>query len=675
MPAPKTMNAPTTRSTPALLYFPSLLAASLVVMLTVGPVAAQPLLHALTSPNLEPSGRFGDAVAAIRDLDGDNAPDLLIGAPGEPLDSGRVYVFSGAVVTRIRTLASPSAERGGFGTAVAAVPDADGDGVEEVLVGASFEVLNPINAGRAYVFSGASGALLHTLNSPNPQASGRFGFAVSGVPDLDGDGRGDLLIGAYNEGFGGRAYVFSGATGALRRTLVSPDSNPGKGAFGGAVAGVEDLDGDGRGDLLIGAYGEDDGGHAYAFSGATGVRLHTLTAPPDGGGRFGWAVAAVPDADGDGRPDLLVGAREAHPGPSPFASGRAYLFSGATGLRLHTLASPDEEENAYFGATLSGVEDLDGDGRGDLLVGAHNEDPDGGPGNAGRAYVFSGASGALLHALRSPDGEINGIFGWAVAGTPDLDGDSRGDLLVGAPGEGVGGRAYVFSGAASLLSLNAAALNSPVARGERLRAAVALTNAGAAPLTAVLGGRATSPGGLARQRRLGSLTAGPGQTAVRAFEFFVPPQAPLGSYTAEVGAFVGGALADSAAFAFEVVAAPPAAPRPLAPAGIVTDGAETVALDGFFPDVPASEAIPEAAIAPNPASARAAVTFALSSPSAVRLTLYDGLGRRVAGGEAGFLPAGRHRLALDVSALPSGVYGWRLVAERLVAHGRLTVAR
>src|SRR5690606_11587880 len=142
--------------------------------------------------------------------------------------------------------------------------------------------------GRAYVFSGATGAPLHTLNSPNSQEIGSFGRALAGVPDLDGDGADDLLVGASKEDAlasnDGRAYVFSGATGALPPTLPSPTAEEG-GIVGDAVAGAPDADGDGVSDHLARPRPDDHGtsadaaGRAYVFSGATGALLHTLASP------------------------------------------------------------------------------------------------------------------------------------------------------------------------------------------------------------------------------------------------------------------------------------------------------------------------------------------------------------------------------------------------------------
>src|SRR5690606_5026827 len=263
--------------------------------------------------------------------------------------------------------------------------------------------------GRASGVGGATGAHLLTPNSPNSQEVGAFGRALAGVPDLDGDGADDLLVGASKEDAlasnDGRAYVFSGATGALLRTLTSPNAEEG-GIFGDAVSGVPDADGDGVSDLLVGARLEGHGtspdaaGRAYVFSGATGDLLHTLASPNEiDAGNFGFAVAGVPDLDGDGRGDLLVGAPVEGPRPGSLfnrAYGRAYVFSGSTGTLIRTLASPARGESCEdlffdacdaFGRAVAGLHDVDGDGRGDIFAGAPGEDPEGD--DEGRAYVFS----------------------------------------------------------------------------------------------------------------------------------------------------------------------------------------------------------------------------------------------------------------------------------------------
>ncbi len=267
------------------------------------------------------------------------------------------------------TLAPPNGAEG-FGGAVTGVPDANGDGLYDLLVGAAELGENE----GAFLFNGATGDLLHEL-APPEEGTVNFGAAVSGVPDVDG--RGDLLVGADFAGpgtgpeFAGRAYLFSGATGALLRTLASPNERR-SGFFGRAVSGVPDADGDGRSDLLVGAPGErvggNDAGRIYLFSGATGALLFAKS----GVRSLGEAVAGVPDVDGDGRGDVIVGDPDAFViagGMALTRAGRAWLYSGATGTLLYDLQAPEPRQQAQFGSAVAALPDTDGDGVADLLVG------------------------------------------------------------------------------------------------------------------------------------------------------------------------------------------------------------------------------------------------------------------------------------------------------------------
>ncbi len=148
--------------------------------------------------------------------------------------------------------------------------------------------------------------------------------------------------------------------------------------------------------MVVGAPYEDpgaspyDAGRAYVFSGETGALIHTLTSPNERpGGWFGYTVSGAGDVNGDGCEDVVVGANRENPGDSPRWAGRAYVFSGQTGTLLHTLISPNEEQGGYFGHSVSAAGDVNGDGRPDIVVGAHNEAPGGSPAWAGRAHVFS----------------------------------------------------------------------------------------------------------------------------------------------------------------------------------------------------------------------------------------------------------------------------------------------
>jgi hypothetical protein len=429
------------------------------------------VLYTLVSPNEDYEGCFGCSVSGSSDVNGDGYDDVVVGAwaesPGSsPENAGRAYVFDGRTGNPLYTLVSPNEEEDGyFGISVSGTSDVNGDGYDDVVVGAYHEDpgSSPTDAGRAYVFNGQTGNLLHTLVSPNEEPSGHFGCSASGAGDVNGDGYDDVVVGAWWEDPGpspldaGRAYVFDGQMGNLLHTLVSPNEEY-SGFFGISVSGAGDVDRDGYDDVVVGACREDPevspdwAGRAYVFDGQTGTPLHTLVSPnEEANGWFGYKVSGAGDVNGDGHDDVVVGAHLEDPGSSPGNAGRAYVFDGQTGNPLCTLVSPNEEQSGRFGSSVSGSGDVDGDGYDDVVVGATWEDPGLSPTYAGRAYVFDGQTGNPLCTLVSPNEEQSGCFGFSVSGSGDVNGDGYDDVVVGAYQEDPGsspedaGRAYVYS--------------------------------------------------------------------------------------------------------------------------------------------------------------------------------------------------------------------------------------
>jgi hypothetical protein len=326
-----------------------------------------------------------------------------------------------------------------LGSVVAVVPDADGDGVDDVLLCSPFLAFAGFQSGAAELHSGASGAKLLAVGGLAPLD--HAGTSAIGLPDLDGDGRGDFAVGAPDADApvdgAGRVRVHSGADGAVLFEWLGAQQADGLGL---SLAAAGDVNGDGVTDLLLGAWrAQAQRGRVELRSGAGGalLREHAGLAAGD---RLGFSVCGLGDVDGDGRDDYAVGATQ-----EGFDAGYVRVHSGVDGALLHTLVGRAPLED--FGAALCGAGDVDDDGHGDLAVGAVFAASLGIV--RGRVDVYSGAGGALLWS-REGSGEL-GQFGFALAGGRDLDGDGRGDVVASAIfGGGWRGRVTVHSGANGL---------------------------------------------------------------------------------------------------------------------------------------------------------------------------------------------------------------------------------
>jgi hypothetical protein len=298
----------------------------------------------------------------------------------------------------------------------------------------------------------------HSLDPPSPQRAGVFGHGVFRAGDVNNDGREDFIITAWREDGGasqaGRVYVFSGYGGDLGyggeilHTLQSPNPER-QGVFGTSASGVGDVNSDGYADIVVGTdedVGAYDAGSAYVFSGEDGGVLYALQSPnPEEYGYFGHSVSGVGDVNGDNVPDVIVSAPAEDGGAR--GGGRVYLFSGDEGHLVKTFASPNAETGGHFGWMVA-AGDINNDGYPDIVVGAETED--GGDTDAGRVYVFSGNDGELLYTMESPNPGNFGFFGCSVAVAGDVNSDGFADLAVGARSEDGdetrSGRVYVFSG-------------------------------------------------------------------------------------------------------------------------------------------------------------------------------------------------------------------------------------
>jgi len=391
------------------------------------------------------------------------------------------------------------------GNWVAGAGDVNGDGLEDVVIGARLADVGGKDAGSTYVVFGRTQTTplwLPTLESKSEGfavrgegAGDQSGTCVAGLGDVDGDGLADVATGAPQSDtdggvLAGRGYAIDGKVDAKQVTLLDVVQGIG-GALtasegklrltGRAIGRGGDVDGDGLADLVIGAYGADPNG---TFSGRSYVVFGSglngsvgLAKVASGAGGFaidgeaeldfsGHAVAGGGDVNGDGLDDVVIGAYGADPNGE--TSGRSYVVFGAGGGEVVALAEvvagsggfaiDGEVEGDRAGAAVAIVGDVNGDGLADLAIGAHLADPNGL--SSGRTYVvFGKASGAKvdLGAVAAGDGgfAIDGqVFrdysGFSVAGAGDVNGDGLDDLVLGAYGADSNGdksgRAYVVFG-------------------------------------------------------------------------------------------------------------------------------------------------------------------------------------------------------------------------------------
>ncbi len=398
-----------------------------------------------TFSGTSPGDGLGFSVARAGDLNGDAVPDLIVGAPqGGTLPSAPGYARAISAVDGVLLFTLTGSNPGDrFGWSVAGAGDVDGDGAPDVIVGAPLSATSPTAGGYAQVFSGAGGTLLLTLVA---SAAGEgFGRAVAGPGDLNGDGSADIVVGAPAASPGGlasagRATIFSGASASTLQVFSGSAAND---QLGASLAGVEDVDGDLVADVLVGA--PQDGvfptpgfGYARLFSGATGAVLLTI-AGQSNNDYLGRSVDRAGDVNADGVPDLLVGAPEFGI-PGPTGPGYARVVSPASATSLLSVSGTIGA--GAFGTSVAGVGDVNGDLVPDFAVGA----PEVVGVLPGQVRVFSGASGAALLAFNGSSSSDQ--FGSALAGVGDSNSDGVPDLLVGDPTPLAGaGRAKLVSGA------------------------------------------------------------------------------------------------------------------------------------------------------------------------------------------------------------------------------------
>ncbi|MDJ0497436.1 MAG: DUF5011 domain-containing protein, partial [Acidimicrobiia bacterium] len=448
------------------------------------------------SENADPNGD-GDPRDAV-DSDRDAQPDYL----DLPTTASAGAVVAEQVISgTLGGLAPGLGVSDHFGRAIAPIGDLDGDGVNDVAVGAPNDDDGSSDRGAVYILfmngdgtvksqqkiSDVDGGFTAVLDNAD-----EFGISLTGLGDLDGDGINDIAVGAHQDddglnGNGGAVYVlFLNANGTVKSYQKISETEGGLGVlfdandrFGGGVANIGDLDGNGLNDIVVGAKDDDDGvanaGAVYVvFLNSDGTvkgqqkisqTVGGLAGSPLGGSDgFGIGVAGLGDVDGDGNGDIAVGSYWDDDGGTNH--GAAYvLFLDTNGTVIGQQKISDTEglftgvleSNDEFGTAIGAAGDIDGDGVPDLIVGTPKDDD--GNSLSGAAYVLflngngtvkshqkiSNLEGGLGVTINTSD-----QFGFAVAGIGDLDGDGTIGIAVGAFGDDDG---FVDSGSVYVLNL------------------------------------------------------------------------------------------------------------------------------------------------------------------------------------------------------------------------------
>ncbi|MBX3730785.1 MAG: FG-GAP repeat protein [Candidatus Sumerlaeia bacterium] len=437
-------------------------------------------LYTITSPpNVM---HFGRSVLVIDDVNNDTFPEFAVAASNAA--GGIVFLFSGFDGALLGSFESPKeapfidAElMDTFARSMAMLPDVDGDGVPDLLIGAPHHAApgaQPLDglAGVVYVVNPATMTVVRTLTSPSAIRDGLFGWAVDAFRGNQPTDLRGIMVGApgefgvpnhpFSNAFAGRAHLFNGATGAHLHTYINPTELSGEeatlGNFGHSVATPS-----GTYEAYIGEPGANFSTNTFVNTGRiykyVGFNQTFFAASPlrvVTNARFGENMVVVPNINRDNGilPDVLIGVPNSFPEDLSQSFGRAQAMNFEAFNRVNIeYVSPTPQTNSAFGAAVAGILDISGNSRGELAIGQQRlgTDPEGELTDlAGYVHLFDSNSNALLVTLpRSGEPQIRGQFGAAISGTRDVHAAfSRRRMIVGAPGTGFPGsppaKLYVY---------------------------------------------------------------------------------------------------------------------------------------------------------------------------------------------------------------------------------------
>ena len=439
------------------------------------------------------SDAAGVSVTATGDVDGDGLPDMAVGSnfnDGAETWTGAIYVLTeipetGSSLSESNHKIIGASENDRIGDVVDSAGDVDGDGRADLLIGGPLDSTMNATGGALYLMSAeviTSDDLVDT-SAADAVIYGtgileRLGSGVAGLDDVDGDGAGDIALGAKGNDLGGdergTVFLLSGAdllemeSGTVEDLLIGFTGVDDDNAVGDIVADGGDIDGDGLSDLMVGYPGHEDDpdsmGTTYLLYSSSAIAVADGIESLDdadwiwegeGGGDFsGTGIASAGDVDDDGLGDVMIGAPRVNgidgPDDDFLDSGAVYLLlgggalvgsGGTDDLGWADMRMDGDEWLLDCGTSLNSAGDVDGDGRQDMFLGTNSADYS--TTWSGPTYLVT-TTGllaeptgvvSLMHAQRTYRSNVAKDYpGHAQVGIGDRNGDGLGELAFGAYG-------------------------------------------------------------------------------------------------------------------------------------------------------------------------------------------------------------------------------------------------
>ena len=419
------------------------------------PLTIDPLLTSTPDAILEtdqPHAWLGLSVSGAGDVNGDGYDDVIVGAYGYDNGEeheGAAFVYHGGpsgISTTFAAMVESDQIFAWMGYSVSGAGDVDGDGYADVIVGTPNHTNGETYEGAAFVYHGGPSGISTTAAAvvESNQYHSKLGKNVSGAGDVNNDGYADVIVGApyYDNGetSEGAAFVYHGGPSGISTVAVAMvESNQEIAFLGTSVSDAGDVNNDGYGDVIVGAYSYDNGeineGAAFVYHGGPSGISTTAAAMVESNQQSAAmsAGSSAGDVNGDGYGDVIVAAP--HYDNGEHDEGVAFIYHGGPS-GISTVAAAMVESNqisANLGTSVSGVGDVNGDGYGDVIVGAHSYDN--GEINEGAAFVYYGSSigiSTVAAAMMMESNQEGAILGVSVSGAGDVNGDGYADIIVGA---------------------------------------------------------------------------------------------------------------------------------------------------------------------------------------------------------------------------------------------------